>query len=542
MIKKSIFLVLFIACLIVPVMGEEQTINFTDSVDLSTGIAISLETQSTPYVGKPVLYANEITSMKGVKTVSVSIRNCAITTKADSSSSYYYYPTAEEISNYYPFTLESSTGFVVGSGDALLTFKISNTGLATGANLILTFDSYDIGTLTGTQKLTVELSGFDYSHISIGCSPYDPYRAPGNVTTGFYYTTSSGSIPIRFNAIIQTDLFSDFSQTLTYDYHEDTKIIDMSYDRNGLNNEIVITGSDSDIYYTRTESENINLSIYDNIPIIYDIENTLTQNDWTISIPETSIPDEPGPSLQDPAEFTSYIYDAQTGHLISGASTTKTYDDLSSSQTSDPSGVVHDVVYWEDTSWASFTASAAGYSNSTVVFNYTSTPLTLPDLMYAAPGSDNVQSFHLIPTALPSNSSYALTFQVQQEISPNSGIFSRSVDASVSCDNIQHLTGPSGTTWFNVTAGSHAFTVSKNGFETVQGTSVVSAENMMETVYLHLSQEEPTASVGNETSGEVGDEDMHEAVAEAYSEFGAFIPEAVMIGCVLFLLSMFKKF
>ena len=448
---------------------------------------------------------------------------------------------------------------IVGSGEWTTTLVYNEAGNFVSTIGVLVVDSldisqYDHGCILHIYSENSEVY-FDNPNANTGWAQHsyyydETYETPAYILGNYAFIDHPGIIP-AYQAGAYSDRYwwgylygyklsaycaVDFDQRISYATSDDGMSVELSLDRNDVSSYVTITGNSDLLFYSHAEPANIPLTTYYDIPLEVNVTNPYTGSIWSNLIPETT-----GPATGDPAEFTSYIYDAQTGHLISGASTTKTYDDLSSSSTSDPSGVVQDVVYWEDTAWASFTAYATGYYNSTVVFNYTSTPLTLPDLMYAAPGSSNIQSFHLIQTTAPSNSTYALTFQIQQEISPNSGIFSRSVDATVNCDGIQHLTGPSGTTWYNVTAGSHAYTVSKNGFETVQGSVTVSTENMMETAYLHLSQSEPTP-IGNETSGEVGDEDMHEAVAEAYAEFAAFIPEAVMIGCVLFLLAMFKKF
>ena len=529
MINKNLIFVLLIACLISPVMAE--TIYFNDSIDMSTGIYTDGSGGGRPQTVQPCLTANEITALMNVATVSIKISDCYLVTSSVSTD--YYYPEVDELSNYYPFTLTTSTGYEVGSGTALLTYRTAPDNRGIGADILLSFDSYDIGDLTGKQILRIGLTGFDYTKVGLTPATYLGYQNPGSLTSGFYYTNTDGSRSTTFDVTIQTDVKSEFSQILTYDYDSNTKILDFDYNRDGINNNVVVTGYDESIYYTQTTTDNIGLSIYNNTPVTFDIDNILSDTDWCVSIPETSTSD---PSPSDPAEFTAYIYDAQTGNLISWSCLNKTYSGEYAlpSSTYDPDGVIQAVAYWDETDWALFTASATGYKPDTTEFNYTAAT--------APPGSSTQMIFHLVPDGSIGNGSYALSFKVSQEISPTSELWTRSVDATVICDGEQHLTGPTGTTWFNVSAGDHPYTVSKNGFETVQGTVTVSG-NMLQSVYLNLGPDTPTVDdpTGNE-SGEVGDEDMHTAVAEAYAQFGAFIPEAVMIACVLFLLSMFKKF
>lgn len=505
--KKLIFFVLVIACLISPVMGETIDYDYSTS---STSYTTMLHNDIYAYSNIHYFYTDDICYYSSI----TSIRSS--------------FPVSENLAedDYYEAEFTLSIGSdVVGYG----TYSLSSNrflGVRTG-NVVMTllFDDYDVSGYSGAQTFILSIDG-DTDLPKAGAQRWTGHRTPD--VNFFTLGVIIGDVPIYQKTSVYQSI--DFHQEIDYTYIDNT--LDLSMVKNGYNNGVSIISDDGYILYQSSNEDDFAIIS----PNINSAEVTVTNpyqdDDWVNIIPETSTSTD----LPDPAEFTAYIYDAQTGNLISWSCLNKTYSGEYAlpSSTYDPDGVIQAVAYWDETDWALFTASATGYKPDTTEFNYTAAT--------APPGSSTQMIFHLVPDGSIGNGSYALSFKVSQEISPTSELWTRSVDATVICDGEQHLTGPTGTTWFNVSAGDHPYTVAKNGFETVQGTVTVSG-NMLQSVYLNLGPDTPTVDdpTGNE-SGEVGDEDMHTAVAEAYAQFGAFIPEAVMIACVLFLLSMFKKF
>lgn len=326
---------------------------------------------------------------------------------------------------------------------------------------------------------------------------------------------------------------TDFHQVLTYS--ENDIYMDIYLDRGNKESDMTIANeSGAYLWYSNSDDIDEDLKIYDK-PIWVNVTNPYTSNIWTNLIPETTTPTVADTT----AMIHSYVYDAVTGHLLgSGHNVSVLYDSGSSSETQWPSGVSHTTIDWSDETACNLTYSADGYTDSPTQ-KYVASSLDTSGIFLQV-GDEVTTSAYLMPTGGgPTNTTYYLSFEVLQEVAPNSGVLSRSSDAAVTCDGEQRLTGPVGTTWFNVTAGTYPYTVSKNGFETIQG-SVTVSDNTVESVTLYQTMAEPTLS--ENTTGEVDPEAMHEAVAEAYNEFAGFIPEAVLIACVLFLLSMFKKF
>ncbi len=437
-----------------------------------------------------------------------------------------YYPTTISTLNYAdcPVTFKIG-GNIVGSGTYAWNKLKNSAGTVTGFTFLVVTDDWDVSAYSGSQFVEMVLDDPDlYMHSTVRAKTYtgDPNGMAGcrlALTTAGYWQFGKTK---TYHEI-------DFHQTLEYAVNGGA--IDFVFNRNNFANQVKIINSAGLTLYDAINSENLNQQFYENNWLNISVYNPFYPSEppWFNQIPETT-----GPSLLDPAEFTAYVYDAQTGNLISWSWLNKTYSGEYAlpSTTHDPDGVIQDVVYWDETDWAHFTASATGYLPDTTGFNYTAE---------TAPGGTTTQmTFHLVPDGSLGNNSYALSFMINQEISPSSEIFTRAIDATVTCDGEQHLTGPTGTTWFNVTSGEHTYTVAKNGFETVQGTTTISG-NMLQTVYLHLSPDVPTTD--NTTGGGDGDEQdpIHQGIEDTYADLGKIIPGGVMLVCLLFLMKVIKK-
>ena len=535
--KKTLFLVLVVACLISPVMGETINYDYSDDSTYSEGYGINLA--SNTYNGYVyLLKAYDIGALQNVKSTYYSL-GCTngMRVRTTTPTVANYYPSW--LSDTFDFTM-SIGGSTIGYGDVLIINYCDSNGACYKVSFYYTFDNYDVSGYSGAQTLSLSIPDWEGNAGGLRYVSTENYgTCMGSTSTLYPLNSFTGNTMKSPIVTVQTDSLVEFHERLNYTLSDDD-VMSLDFKRNSNSNLVKITGNETGIYYNKNEGIDLLLSVHDDFPLNIQVTNPTTSEIWNNSIPETSTPDEPDEPDEpetDPAEFTAYIYDAQTGNLISWSYLNKTYSGIAPLPTTtyDPDGVIQDVVYWEDTDYAVFTAGATGYETTTTTYNYTA--LTAP-----AGSTDNVMSFQLVPSASIGNSSYALSFFVSQEISSNSEVYTRSVDASINCNGVQHLTGPAGTTWFNVSAGDLEYTVSKNGFETLQGTVSVSG-NTLETVYLTLGPEVPTIS--DDPDGDTGDIDpdaMHESVAEAYAQFGEFIPEAVMIACVLFLLSMFKKF
>lgn len=516
-------------------MGETITdtvyYDYTDST--STGILQGAwSTIAQPNQQICYLYAKDISALQNVESVYIRY---APTFIYDGYSP--YYPDYDDLLNTYTFDLKiKGTGTIVGYGDVTISFITDSAGRATKAEFYFEFDSYDVSGLSGANVFEADISGFT----TLSFNNYNGDNSnPGSITTGFYAVNSISKVSGNANTNIQTNSRSELHQQLTYNYNSDTKILYAYVEKNNTANMVTITGNDSTVYYTRQDSDDIELNIYDNTPVVVNVTNPYSSEIWSDTLPTTR-PTGPSPT-DNTATLTSYVYDAVTGHLLGDGHTvynwyegTNTYGSCTW-----PGGVSHTTIDWSGETACNITYGADGYSNSTTQ-KYVASVLDTSGI-YLAVGDEITVSAYLMPTGGgPTNTTYYLSFEVVQEVAPNSGILFLATDAAVTCDGEQRLTGPTGTTWFNVTAGTYDYTIQKNGFETVQGSVSVSG-NTKESVTLYQTMAVPTVPPDS-NSTEIDPEQMHESVAEAYAEFGAFIPEAVMIGCVLFLLSMFKKF